>query len=329
MSSGESARGTIPGISAPLSAEVDPFIGSARAVFGLGSVWCAEGSERSEEPPRLSLESSTLDHCSTGLAWLREGHTRQRGLWNVTLTEYPDGPRAVVWQSMDPVVREPRSDRGQKEDGLRWGSALVRSRARIRHLCRCLAVRYMWTFTKRGKFSDLDELWGVWKEFCRLMSVRFPAREWRYVAVPELHQDGETWHLHVGVPEFWDVTVLRRLWYRALGGSGRESGPDTPGNLDVRDKAARRGARSARVIAGYIASYVGKGLGGASSGRRLFSSTKHVVPLKRSCFHWAVDISADEFRESLLALLSSIAPGRDFEIWSYGDGPRAVYVADS
>lgn len=282
-----------------------------------------------------SLESSTLEALSvagpeaSGIGYLSHGHTRQTGLVNLTLTEYPEGWRGCAWQSRDPPKpRDPCRAQRLKGESERWDSAKVRARARVRHLCRCLGVDHLWTFTKRGKFADLDELWSTWREFCRLMAVRFPNRSWDYVVVPELHADGDTWHIHVGVIGFWDVNTLRVLWHRALGAPGLMRGSESPGNVDAQYKAKGRVLRSAREIARYIAGYIGKGFAIVSSGRRLFASTKGVRPLKCVAFHFVTPLTVEEFQHGFLELMRQVSGVPEWELFRYGEGVATVMVAE-
>jgi hypothetical protein len=276
-----------------------------------------------------SLESSSLDTPVLGAPELRvlllPGHTRQRGLLNVTVTRYPDGLSACVWQSQDPVFnRKDRQPGKRKEDSERWESAKVRAKARVRHLARCLGIDHLWTFTKRGKFESLDCLWSAWKEFNRLMDKRY-GDKWYYVAVPELHSDGETWHLHVGLHGFWDVKLLRSYWHRALGVKWLARGADSPGNVD----AKRFRGKSVRSIAGYITKYIGKGFDRVSVGRRLFSSTVGIRPLERRELHFPVELGDNELYEQMCLYLHSLCGIRWWDARVYGDGVRACVVFEA
>jgi hypothetical protein len=129
-------------------------------------------------------------------------------------------------------------------------------------------------------FATVDECWRAFYEFSRLMELRF-GDQWRYVCVPELHSDRETYHMHVAVRGFFLIESVRVLWYRALGGRGNERGEETPGGVNVKPFRTRgRRARGTRIraIAGYIAKYVGKGFDSGNRGRRLFSSSRGLDP---------------------------------------------------
>lgn len=288
----------------------DDFVASARQVFGPGiAVGPADtgpvgvGTAVSGAEGAPSLESSTLTQLHVGL--LVPGHTRQTGLWNVTVELYPDGsPRAVLHQSHDPVYgrRDGDAEPAVKGESERWGSAIARARSQLRRKLRCIRADHLYTFTKRGKFASLDAAWLAWAEFLRLLALRYPGRRWVYVAVPEQHADG-TWHIHAGVPGFWDVVSVRVCWVRALGGRGHERGPASPGNVDVqyRGWGGRLGARG---LSRYIAKYVGKGFSGVECGRRLFSSSKGALDaLKVVRLHFAWDAGLEEMTGAVLAYL--------------------------
>lgn len=297
--------------------------GALSAPSGQGGIAPAPPRPKVASP---SLDSSTLKrHVPSALRGLvGDGHVRVTGLWNVTATEYPDGWKAVVYQGHDPPKVGGERVAQVKDDSARFESSVIRAKARVRHLMRCIGADHLWTFTKRGKFGSLDELWSVWKEFDRLMAVRYPQRPWVRVAVPELHGDGETWHLHVGCRGLWDVNTLRHLWHRALGAPGLMHGVESPGNVDVQDK--RHCGRSARSIASYIAKYVGKGMGRVESGRRLYAPTKGIVPLKRHHFHFVTAVTAHEMHELVSACLLEWGARADFECFRYGEGVAECYV---
>jgi hypothetical protein len=103
------------------------------------------------------------------------------------------------------------------------------------------------------------------------------ADRWRYVAVPELHADGETWHLHVLVDRVYLAEAMRLHWSRALGGTGSERGVETLGNVNVKRLSASR--RTSRGAASYIAKYVGKGFGLGSAHRRIFAASTGLDPV--------------------------------------------------
>jgi hypothetical protein len=183
----------------------------------------------------------------------------------------------------------------------------------------------MLTFTKRGKFATVDSVWDGWAEMNRLGAKRFGSR-WAYVSVPEQHGDG-TWHMHVAVHGFFDVTTLRVLWYRALGGRGDERGADTPGAVNI--TSPKRGRRwDARSIASYITGYVGKGFDAVAGCRRLFASSKGIRALDVSRFHfpdWYGGFDQVAIVEKYLQRLTGI-PSWDTRV--YGAGQLQVVIIE-
>jgi hypothetical protein len=228
-----------------------------------------------------SLDRGTHDDRDlAGVDW--KGRPRYR----CTLMDFGHGVVEVSAVWMNGPSRRPaspsRGDVARVVDAVtareRAQRSVRRSKQSMRRRVLMLHADRMLTLTKRGKFSSLDECWAAWARFERVCS-RFYRQKWKYVVVPELHADGETYHLHVALSGFYDVGMLRRFWYRALGGSGRERGTDTPGNVDLSYDAARRGSRSRIRIAGYLAKYLGKGLAARARGRRTFAASAGLVPV--------------------------------------------------
>jgi len=260
------------------------------------------GESRAERATAPSLEEAT--HASAVLRYmdrdlgLREGRAPCALMWSVKLVEYPDGFRVSCYRrpGEGAVSRygapdadsslSPSTACSTRADGARSESSLRRSRALVLHRMRCLAPHSLWTFTRRGKFASLDELWRAWSLF-RWSARRRLGDQWQFVAVPELHADGQTWHLHVAFNRWCDVVTLRRLWYRALGGSGDERGSETPGNVDV--KSFGRGSASPKRLARYLSKYVGKGFERSSANRRIFASSIGLHPARVERWFHAFD----------------------------------------
>lgn len=295
----------------------DDFLASAREVFGPAVVAQAAdtgpvgaGTAASGAVGAPCLEYSTLNPSVVCVA---SGHTSETGFWNATVEWYPDGsPRVVLCSSRPAFRRKDGRERLLKGQSGRFSSAIVRARAQLRRRLRCIRADHLYTFTKRGKFESLDAAWLAWKEFLRLMGLRFPGRAWVYVAVPEQHADG-TWHIHAGVPGFWDIAAVRVVWIRALGGARAAThGPDCPGNVDVKYKGWN-GRLGARRLSRYIAKYVGKGFGAVDAGRKLFSSSKgclSALELERFHFPWVAGV---EELESVVSAHLQGSRGRVFE----------------
>jgi len=235
---------------------------------------------------RPSLEDVTLKNASFAPGPAAPGADQVE----LRLTYYPDGIRGACFvRPALPGTSKKTGDypKSKPTDGERFAGSISRSRRDLCHRARCLQIDHMWTFGKRGKFADLEQLWAAWKRFDRLALKRFGKKRFQYVCVPELHADGETWHIHAGFKGFFDVIALRILWARALGGTGRERGPDTLGNVDARDFRRRGGARA---IWAYISGYCGKGFDQAQRHRRLYSSSKGIADAPVRRWHALVDL---------------------------------------
>jgi hypothetical protein len=223
----------------------------------------------------LSLEELTLVH-----------QRQVRTGWSCTLFEYPGGEVELRAHYVGPSDERPRTVREKAPEFVRpvdpldaalferFEQSVARSRQQCMRRCMALQADHMLTLTKRGKFESLDEVWAVFEKFSQSMRRLFGDR-WRFVAVPELHKSGG-YHMHVALNGFWWVGILRKLWMRALGGTGREQGDETPGNIDIKSFARVRGA--GWRIARYVAKYLGKGFSSLDRGRRSYSSSRGLHP---------------------------------------------------
>lgn len=254
-----------------------------------------------------NLEQVTLNDSGPpgALPYHLEGPPACPGQFGAKVTSYADGHRVVLFRSTGArrsagagsVTAAARSlaasslcaSPGNRE---RSDSSIARSRRLVVHRARELVPVAMWTFGKRGKFASAAEAWAVWAKFSRLMKLRYKDG-WRYVAVPELHADGETWHLHVLVDRIYMVETLRVLWSRALGGTGGERGDQTLGNVNVKGSRNRRA--SARRFATYVAKYVGKGFERGGANRRVFAASVGLGGSHTSRWHCPYDIGLAEF----------------------------------
>lgn len=232
-----------------------------------------------------------------------------RGQLGCKVATYADGSiRAVVYRSratsgksgssvLNADSSESESRKGPSSSASeRSAASLQRSKRLVVHRARALNAQFLWTFTKRGKFESCDAVWAAWWRFARLMRKRF-GKSFRYVAVPELHNDGETWHLHCLFDRFYMVESLRVMWHRALGGSGTERGDQTPGNFNAKSLRARGSAR--RRAAHYIAKYVGKGFERGGANRRVFSASAGLHPTHVAQWRCPVDEGIVGFTDSV------------------------------
>lgn len=244
-----------------------------------------EREGRAERAPAsaLNLEEGTLsDLLPPG-----GSHDDTREGWAVRVFEYPQEVyevRAVrvhrataLSRAVDdlesltgPPVVEPLAENERFESSVR------RARQGLQRRCLALAADHMLTLTKRGKFQCIDDVWAAFERFSR-MCRRFYGDKWKFVAVPELHKDG-TYHMHVALRGFFWAGILRRFWSRALGGTGNETGDSTLGNVHLKSFVRVRGC--SQRVARYVAKYVGKGFSALDRGRRSYSCSTGLVPLR-------------------------------------------------
>lgn len=164
--------------------------------------------------------------------------------------------RASELAEMDQETRE-ASERQRVADNK--ARAVRRARQQVRFHCRMLQCDHLVTLTYRENMEDVERLQRDWKNFCRLVRKCKPG--WQFVACRE-KQDRGAYHLHIAVCGRQDIGLLRRCWYVALGGTGSETGEDTPGAVNVRGPAKRFGTKTnewkAAKLAGYMTKYLHK-----------------------------------------------------------------------
>lgn len=256
----------------------------------------AVGGSAPAREARPSLEEATLKsqlHLQHGF---HPGKEFGGDVWTVNCKRFSSGvvvTRATLFaawkrprgksESADSVPSVPAPS--VPKSGERFKQSVDRSRRVLREKCFELNADHMLTLTKRGKFSSVDELWAVFRRFNLLMTKMYKDR-WRYVAVPELHGDGETYHMHCAINGFLWAGIVRKIWQRALGGKGNEAGEQARGNVDLKAfRKYRGGAAAIRRVAGYISKYVGKGFSSGSASRRLYSSSRGLDPAEVQRFH--------------------------------------------
>lgn len=85
-----------------------------------------------------------------------------------------------------------------------------RAASRVRQLCLEIRADRLLTLTSRNLLNDYDKLIATWKRFMRLLETA--GEKFEYVAVPELHKNGEYYHVHAAINGFARVETLRRCW---------------------------------------------------------------------------------------------------------------------
>lgn len=133
-----------------------------------------------------------------------------------------------------------------------------RAARKVRHLCLEIRADRLLTLTSRNKLKEFDEVTATWKKFMRILENA--GEKFEYVAVPELHKNGEHFHIHAAINGFVRADMLRRCWQIALGGKGDESGQNALGNVDIKRNKRKHYDKNRQTIgiARYISKYITK-----------------------------------------------------------------------
>jgi hypothetical protein len=207
---------------------------------------------------RSSLESPTkLDRAKVPNAI--------EGRWVLNL--YPGAAEATGWyvsavrSSAGGSWWEPEPDRSAAE-------AARRARARVRRYCVENRLNRLGTLTYGPPFCrDPRAVRGhVGGFFRRLRTETGPLP---YLWVPELHEDGERYHLHFGVGQFVHWRSIRRAWPHGF------IHIKLIGDLPVGSGTIGE----ARVTAGYLGKYVGKALEDGPAGLHRYEVAQGFQPL--------------------------------------------------
>lgn len=136
--------------------------------------------------------------------------------------------------------------------------AAYRAARKVRHFSIEIRADRLLTLTSRNLLTDYDRVITTWKRFMRILD-RANAK-FEYVAVPELHANGEHYHIHAAINGFVRADLLRRCWQIALGGKGDEKGTDALGNVDIKQRKGKFQDSRKRCIgiARYISKYITK-----------------------------------------------------------------------
>ena len=179
------------------------------------------------------------------------------------------------------------------------------------------------TLTKRGGMASLDEVWECVGKFRRQVDAHYAGV--KTIAVPEIHhgngQNRDTFHVHcvmvfhVGVKPLYKV--FHRLWYIALGGTGREMKGDAPGNCDFARTHGSDGRRfTACQAARYISKYVTKDVFVGNVGQKRFT-VSHGAATPATSYGWQpVSTSQSYTRAHAVSLLRRYFPADTFTIYS-------------
>jgi hypothetical protein len=133
-----------------------------------------------------------------------------------------------------------------------------RASRKVRQLCLEIRADRLLTLTSRHILTDYDDTIATWKRFMRILDNA--GEKFDYVAVPELHKNGEHYHIHAAINGFVRADMLRRCWQIALGGKGNEKGVHALGNVDIKRNPRNGMDKNKQTIriARYISKYITK-----------------------------------------------------------------------
>lgn len=212
--------------------------------------------------------------------------------------------------------------------------ATRRAKQGVRWAVKSIGADHLVTLTYRSpegqEMKDFERLKRDWKEFCRLVRKGLPAfhnlkrhdgiKDWRFVAVPELQQNG-AYHLHVAVCGRQDINFLRRCWYVAAGGEQDASGERTPGAINVRGPSKRWGSKTndwrPNKLSGYMTKYLSKTFEETAQpkgAKRYWSGRSNEKP--EVVRYW---LKAQDFVSAIIeshAIFRHERPGGDFQLWA-------------
>jgi len=217
-----------------------------------------------------------------------------------------------------------------------------RARQRCRWLLKAIGADRMLTLTWRENITDPSKAKEQLKTFVRFCRERYP--EWRYCGVPEKQERG-AYHWHIGVRGFYDVNVLRGLWWRALGHRVRFEGTrpfvllstgewssapgvESRGTVNLRLPKVR--GRKARTwtpdrMAAYMAKYISKAIEGGVEGLASYSASRGIT--------WTAEryairaLTYDNVVSGFLAIVAGAGVASPF-LWS-SENQKVIWAAGS
>lgn len=198
--------------------------------------------------------------------------------------------------------------------------SVARSRRNMRHRVLMLRADRLLTLTYRENKADLGACWRDFMRFVRAVKKQLP--RFRYVAVPERQARG-AFHFHLAVRGFYNVTILRYLWRRALCDDGNASGENSPGNVDITSPRGD-GTWQRAKLARYLAKYMSKDLASEQMHARRFSSSCSIEQPKITRLY--LPIGDDTFRR-LTQIMNSIAPKGVKRMFEFGGPVPGVWMS--
>jgi len=179
--------------------------------------------------------------------------------------------------------------------------AVRRAKQNVRWLCMVMDADRLFTLTYRDNQSDREQTRADFSRFLRLVRSGWRGQvgipDWHYVAVLERQERG-AFHIHCAVKGWQRISYLRAAWYKALGGSGLETGLDTPGQVNVTNPDRARWGHTGREwrvnrLVRYLTKYLAKTFDETTTEKHRYWKSKDIkVPGRRR--HWVMAFSMTE-----------------------------------
>lgn len=182
--------------------------------------------------------------------------------------------------------------------------AVRRTKQKVRWMTKEFGADRLLTLSYRGPMTDREKLHADFRRFVRLVRSGWDdqggIKDWRYVAVPEKHHGGGEneggFHIHCAVKGWQKINFLRVAWYKALGGTGKESGENTPGQVNVESPESKRWGTIPREwktskLAAYLTKYLTKTFDeNEAVKKRFWSPNRMPIPVKTRFILDATDL---------------------------------------
>jgi hypothetical protein len=171
-------------------------------------------------------------------------------------------------------IKRSRRARARSRDEMAEGSqerSAYRARKAVRLLVQRLQCNRMATFGTRAKLP-IQTLLVRFRRFVEYLQ-RATGKRLRYVAVPELHQSGDHWHLHVALPDFLDIHKANSIWWALC--SGDDDQHERNGSINVKRFLCRYHTDDpVGTVAGYISKYLTKSAAAGDINKKKYWATR-------------------------------------------------------
>jgi hypothetical protein len=188
--------------------------------------------------------------------------------------------------------------------------AVRRARQNIRWLCKVMEADRLFTLSYRENQIDREQARADFSRFLRLVRGGWRGVEgvpdWQYVAVLEKQERG-AYHIHCAVKGWQRVKFLRQCWYKALGGTGNESGDQTPGAVNVTNPDKKKWGHTGRnwkvnKLSSYLTKYLAKTFDETTSEKKRYWHTRDLKTPRIQRF-WIGGASMSEAIKSAWSML--------------------------